>query len=52
MREFEPTAWPTSGSDRRVYIACGWVRFTATAEEAEAFAALLLKAAEEVRGDS
>ncbi|CAN5523157.1 hypothetical protein BH09ACT7_BH09ACT7_08390 [soil metagenome] len=47
-KEFEPKAWawPTSGPNKRVFIHLGFIRFTATAEEAVAFANLLVDAAE------
>jgi hypothetical protein len=49
VKEFEPRAWATSGPDKRVFIQLGFTRFTATAEEAEAFAEQLIAVAEEVR---
>lgn len=49
-KDFAPRAWPTVGPDKRVFIECGFARYTATAEEAEEFARKLAAAAEEVRG--
>ena len=53
VKDFKPTAWPTPGRpNKRVYIQCGWVRFTATADEAIVFAEQLITAAQEARDDA
>lgn len=52
VKDFEARAWATAGPDKRVFIQLGIPRFTATAEEAEAFAQQLIDAAREARNGS